>query len=61
MKRTFGFAVILLGMALCAGATANAMAFHTPGKVPEIDPGMAIGGLAFLAGSLTLLRARRKK
>jgi hypothetical protein len=29
-------------------------------SAPEVDPGMAMSGLALLAGALTVVRARRK-
>ncbi|MGA7316243.1 MAG: hypothetical protein WBX22_19990 [Silvibacterium sp.] len=32
-----------------------------PGTAPEVDPSLAIGGFSLLAGTLTVLRARRRK
>jgi hypothetical protein len=32
-----------------------------PAPAPEIDPSLAVSGLALLAGSLTVLRARKRK
>lgn len=34
---------------------------HDPRQAPEVDPNLAIGGFTLLAGSLTVIRARRKK
>jgi len=30
-------------------------------EAPEVDPGLAIGGFSLLAGTLTVLRAQRRK
>jgi hypothetical protein len=32
-----------------------------PPSAPEVDPGMAISGLTLLAGTLTVMRASRRK
>jgi hypothetical protein len=34
---------------------------HDDNTAPEVDPGLAIGGLTLLGGSLTVLRARRRR
>ena len=35
---------------------------HNPHyTAPEVDPGLAFGGLALLGGTLTVLRSRRSK
>jgi LPXTG-motif cell wall-anchored protein len=56
----------LLSLGLFFGACLAAQATPTPtpvpiNKAPEIDPGLAIGGLALLGGSVMVLRSRRRK
>jgi hypothetical protein len=34
---------------------------HNDRTAPEVDPGLALSGIALLGGSLTVLRARRSK
>jgi hypothetical protein len=34
---------------------------HAPATAPEVDPSLAIVGISFLAGTLTVLRVRRRK
>jgi len=57
-----------LGLALVVGASATANAsprdsWHHdhPQHAPEVDPALAISGLSLLGGTLTVLRARRRK
>ncbi len=71
MNRTFKLAVLALTLAL--GSTLVAKAdreddkgwkdkdHNTPVNAPEVDPTLALGGLTLLAGSLTVVRARRRK
>ena len=54
------YALPMLGLALATSTSAHAVAFFIP-PVPEIDPSLAIGAFTLLAGSLVVLRARRKK
>jgi LPXTG-motif cell wall-anchored protein len=51
----------MLGLALgiCPLAFGFALKNHT--SVPEVDPSLAIGGLTLLAGTIAVLRIRRKK
>ena len=57
-KSFLKYAFIVIGLTLATSASSYGMVFHPK---PEIDPGMAIGGLTLLAGSLVVLRARHKK
>jgi hypothetical protein len=34
---------------------------HQPLSAPEVDPSLAIGGISLLAGTLTVMRAKRRK
>jgi hypothetical protein len=34
---------------------------HQPHQAPEVDPTLAIGGISLLAGTLTVVRAKRRK
>jgi LPXTG-motif cell wall-anchored protein len=54
LKNTF----VVLGFALASCIVAHGMAFD---KRPEVDPSLAISGLTLLAGTLAVLRVRRKK
>jgi LPXTG-motif cell wall-anchored protein len=60
----------LLALALSLMAAPNARAHEDPVKprptpepktAPEVDPSLAISGLALLAGSLSVAHARRSK
>ncbi|MGA2085475.1 MAG: LPXTG cell wall anchor domain-containing protein [Terracidiphilus sp.] len=53
-------ALVVLGLALCTCTAAHALAF-TLAPAPEVDPSLAIGGFTLLAGTLAVLRVRRKK
>jgi LPXTG-motif cell wall-anchored protein len=48
----------VLAMALIACSDAYAAPIH---KGPEIDPSLAVAGLTLLAGTIAVLRTRRKK
>lgn len=64
VKSLLRFVLIVLGLALCTGTAAHALAFGPcPGcpHTPEIDPGLAVSALTLLAGSLAVLSIRRKK
>ncbi len=52
--KAIGLSLILLGIA------ASAFAGTAPG-VPEIDGGSAVSAVTVIAGSVLILRARRKK
>jgi LPXTG-motif cell wall-anchored protein len=54
-------ALVVLGLALCTCTAAHALAFKPGGGAPEADPSLVIGGFALLAGTLAVLRVRRKK
>jgi len=51
---------VLFGVLFCTSVSANAIAYVTPHH-PEIDPSLAVTAFTLLAGSLAVLRARRKK
>ena len=53
-------ALLVIGFLLASGATANAMALYHLWPVPEIDPSLAVGAVALLAGSIAVLRAQRR-
>jgi hypothetical protein len=63
MARKFlKYTLILVGMVLCTCVAANALVFRGPYKsTPEIDSGMAVSAFTLLAGSIAVLRVRRKK
>jgi LPXTG-motif cell wall-anchored protein len=58
-KHLLKYAFVALGLALGTSATAHGLAFSL--KAPEVDPSLAIGGLTLLAGTIAVLRVRRKK
>jgi len=53
------YALVVLGIGLCASTAAHGMAFGKP--FPEVDPGLAVSAVTLLAGSLAVLRVRCKK
>ncbi len=57
-KNLLKYALTVLGLALGTCSTAHALVFR---HVPEVDPSIAISALTLLAGSLVVLRVRRKK
>jgi hypothetical protein len=59
MKNLLKNALVVLGLALCTCTAAHAIAFRP--AAPEVDPSLAIGGFTLLAGTLAVLRVRRKK
>lgn len=60
MNRLWKYAVVVLGLALGTCNAAYGLVFF-PHSSPEVDPSLAIGSLTLLAGTLAVLRARRKK
>jgi len=52
----YSVVMLALGLSTCTAA----FAFGKP-SVPEVDPSLAIGGLTLLAGTIAVLRIRRKK
>jgi hypothetical protein len=67
MKNTLKYSLVAAVLLLSSGAFAHAgfdpFRPHppTPVTAPEVDPGMAMSGLTLLAGTLTILRAKRSK
>jgi LPXTG-motif cell wall-anchored protein len=57
-KNLLKYSLVVLGLALSTCASAYGMAFK---RYPEVDPSLAISGLTLLAGTLAVLRVRRKK
>lgn len=67
MKKVLKHALLVTGAALILSVTAHGQNSSSgqgagAGKVtaPEVDPALALSGLALLAGSLTVVRARRR-
>ncbi|MGA2887266.1 MAG: hypothetical protein ABSE51_04390 [Terracidiphilus sp.] len=54
-------ALVVLGLALGTCTAAHALVFNPHPHSPEIDPGLAVSSLTLLAGTLAVLRVRRKK
>jgi hypothetical protein len=70
MKTALKCSLLTLALALAAAPSAHAKPQpqpqpqptpYKPGKAPEVDPALATTGLALLAGSLAVVRARRSK
>jgi hypothetical protein len=70
MKHFCKYAVLTLFVAFGISTIASAdpqgpIPCNNPGcktaSAPEVDPALAISGLTLLAGSLTVMRMRRKK
>lgn len=59
MKKLLKYALMMLGFAFCSCTAAHALMFRQP--APEVDPSMVISAFTLLAGSLAVLRVRRKK
>ncbi len=57
-KNLLNNTLVVLGFALASCVAAHGMAFD---RRPEVDPSLAISGLTLLAGTLAVLRVRRKK
>lgn len=58
MKNLLKYSSLGLVMGACPVAFGLAFGGHT---APEIDPGLAIGALTLLAGTVAVLRIRRTK
>lgn len=56
MRRLFVSVALIVGLAGSAAAQIDAM----KRRVPEIDPGSAANAVALIAGSLLVLRGRRR-
>jgi hypothetical protein len=71
MNNKLKTSALVLGLVLMSGAPAFAHGrggttpppggSTTTGAAPEVDPGLAIAGVSFLAGSLAVLRSRLRK
>jgi hypothetical protein len=57
-KNLLKYSLVVLGLALSTSVASHGLAFN---KIPEVDPSLAVSGLALLAGTLAVLRVRRKK
>lgn len=57
-KSLLKYALVMLVLMLGTCATAHALMFRHD---PEVDPSLAIGAFTLLAGTLAVLRVRRKK
>ncbi|MBB6146667.1 hypothetical protein HNQ77_004646 [Silvibacterium bohemicum] len=70
MKKLFRYSTLAVGLALGTGVMAHAYDRpwpHDPGpgheapSAPEVDPSLAFSGITLLAGTLTVMRARKRK
>ena len=69
MNTKWKFSALVLGLVLLLSSPAFAHDHHggqppsggPSGAAPEVDPGLAIAGISFLAGSLAVLRSRLRK
>ena len=68
MNTKWKSSALVLGLVLMLGAPAYAHDHHGgyppsggSGAAPEVDPSLAVAGISFLAGSLAVLRSRRRK
>jgi hypothetical protein len=59
-KNLLKYALAVLALALGTCATAHAFVFSQRYS-PEIDPSLAVSGFTLLAGTIAVLRVRRKK
>lgn len=59
-KSVLKYASLVAAIALASGHTASACALIFRVGAPEIDPSMAVGSFALIAGMIAVLRARRK-
>jgi hypothetical protein len=57
MKNILKYSFLVSGVVLFLSASAYAVKLDAP----EVDPSLSIGGLALLAGTLAVLRARHHK
>jgi hypothetical protein len=69
MNKKWKSSAFVLGLVLMLSAPAFARSHGgsipptggSSGAAPEVDPGLAIAGISFLAGSLAVLRSRQRK
>jgi hypothetical protein len=68
MKNSLKLLMLAFALVLLVGPTAHAsegrgkLPAQAPSNVaPEVDPSLALCGLTFLGGTLTVLRSRRRK
>ena len=70
LKTFLKYSLLALALSLTASTSARAGGFDPfpkpepkpiPKTAPEVDPSLAISGLALLAGTLSVARARRSK
>jgi len=69
MRSFLKVAILTLVLAFGASVAAHAVPCASvepnckpiPKPAPEVDPSLAVAGISFLAGTLTVLRARRRK
>jgi len=69
LTKLFKHSFLILSLALGISASAHAEPWHHQDRyrkpkaheAPEVDPTLAIGGFSLLAGTLTVLRAQRRK
>jgi hypothetical protein len=69
MNNKWKSSALVLGLVLVLGVPAYAHDHHGgnppsgggSGAAPEVDPGLAVAGISFLAGSLAVLRSRLRK
>ncbi len=69
MKKMLNYSVLAMVLFLGVSTLAHAKNDHkddrdgncNDNQAPEVDAGFAISGLTMLGGTLTVLRARRKK
>jgi hypothetical protein len=63
LKKLLKYSFLVLALALTTSIAAHARGTNplTPEarQAPEVDPSLAVGGFSLLAGTLTVLRARR--
>ena len=68
MKKLFRYSTLAAGMAFaCAAAYAYPKPWpHDPtpapsNPAPEVDPSLAFSGITLVAGTITVMRARKRK
>ncbi len=75
MKNSLKYALLGLALSLSVSTNAHASGWgwgppklpppppppHGPVTAPEVDPSLAVSGFALLAGTLTVVRARRTR
>lgn len=60
-KNLLKYALVALGLAFSTCSIAHALVFYPNPRTPEVDPSLAVGGLTLLAGTLAVMRVRRRK